>query len=215
MNRICEMPAYSRRNIVKALSIIGLKKTFVAIRDGDTFSISRLSTPDGEPRLANIRKITDPKPLAIGRVGMPDPSLGIHWDNSMTFYGAWFDELAVSDSDYRIRNGILKLSREKLLEQVRRDDRYGLIGTYYAVFLEILKQGKGIPIVVLDDSLLSLGSFPVVIPRFDDEVVEREMSSVLRLQLKKEAGGAAAPADGPGLEVNQISAAEMGKYFSS
>jgi hypothetical protein len=206
------MPAFSRRNIVKALSIIGLKKTLVALRDGDSYSISQLTTPDGEPRLGKINKIADPKPLVIGRVGMPDPNLSIRWNNSMTFYGSWFDELGASDSDYRIRNSILGLSREKLIDQVRRDDRYGLIGTYYAVFLEILDQRKGVPVVVLDDSLLGFGSFPVVIPHFPDAALEQELSSVLRLMLKKELAAATAEADA-GLEVDQVSAEEMGKYF--
>jgi hypothetical protein len=209
------MPAYSRSNIIKALSIIGLKKTFVALRSGDTYSVNRLMTPNGDLKLIRVGLITDPKPLVIGRIGMPDPNLGILWNNSMTFYGAWFDELAISDTDYRIRKSILGLSRQKLIEQVRRDDRYGLIGTFYAVFLEILELNKGVPIVVLDDTLLGLGSFPVIIPRIEDAVLRHELTGILRLMLRKELAGIAETADpaGSGLEVEYVSESDLGKYF--
>jgi len=212
------MPAFSRRNIAKALSIIGLKKTFVALRDKESFSVNRLTFPDGEPKVERIAMISDPKPRFIGRVGMPDPKLGITWKNSMTFYGSWFDELAVSDSDYRIRNSILSLSRKKLLDQVRRDDKYGLIGTYYAVFLQILEERKGLPLVVLDDSLLGLGSFPVVIPTMTDKALEKELSDLLRLFLRKEAIEAsrneAKKADA-GISVSEVKDGDMSDYFSA
>lgn len=181
------MPAFSRKTIAKALSIIGLKKTFVALRDRGALSINRVMIPDGELKLERIASCVDASPKFIGRVGMPDPKLGIPWKNSMTFYGSWFDELAVSDTDYRVRNSILSLPREKLLDQVRRDDKYGLIGTYYAVFLQIIDDKKGLPLVLLDDSLLSLGSFPVVIPTMTDKAQETELCELLQLFLSKEA----------------------------
>jgi len=212
------MPAFSRRNIAKALSIIGLKKTFVALRDRDTLSINRITTPDGELKLERIARCVDPSPRFIGRVGMPDPKLGIPWKNSMTFYGTWFDELAVSDSNYRIRNSILSLSREKLLDQVRRDDKYGLIGTYYAVFLQILDDRKGLPVVLLDDSLLGLGSFPVVIPTMTDKAQEQELCELLQLFLRKEVieAGRAPPATSEsGISVSEVSADDMSDYFSA
>jgi len=134
----------------------------------------------------------------------------------MTFYGQWFDELAVSDSDYRIRNSILSLSRQKLLDQVRRDDKYGLIGTYYAVFLQILEEKKGLPLVVLDDSLLGLGSFPVVIPTMADKALEKELCDLLRLFLRKEAIEAARePIASPGISVSEVDSDELSDYFSA
>lgn len=206
------MPAFSRRNITKALSIIGLRKTFVALRDGNKYSINRLSTPNGDIKLDKVGDIVDPNPLTIGRVGMPDPNLGIRWRNSMTFYGSWFDDLALSDTDYRIRNSILGLSREKLIEQISRDNRYGVIGTYYAVFLEILALNKGVPIVVLDDSLLGLGSFPVIIPQIVEPSLEGTLSSVLAVLLKREAA-AASDEVVPDVQITQTSAADAAKYF--
>lgn len=211
------MPAFSRRNTAKALSIIGLKKTFVALRDRDALSINRVTTPDGELKVERIATCVDPAPKFIGRVGMPDPKLGIPWKNSMTFYGTWFDELAVSDSNYRIRNSILSLSREKLLDQVRRDDKYGLIGTYYAVFLQILEDKKGLPLVLLDDSLLGLGSFPVVIPKMADKAQEQELCELLHLFLRKEPIDAkrSPPSSEAGISVTEVSADDMSDYFSA
>ncbi len=210
------MPAFSRRNIVKALSLIGLKKTIVALRNHETYTINRLTTPNGEPTLEKIATLNAPDPMFIGRVGMPDPKLSIQWNNSMTFYGSWFDDLAVSDSDYRIRNNILSLSREKLLGQVARDDKYGLIGTYYAVFLRILELRKGLPLVLIDDSLLALGSFPVIIPRKIDKALESDLVDVLRLFLRKEAiDNRRAPADTSGISVDEVSDADVSDYFSA
>jgi hypothetical protein len=155
---------------------------------------------------------SDPDPLCIGRVGMPDPKLGIRWNRSMTFYGTWFDGLAVSDSDYRIRNNILSLSREKLLEQVKRDDKYGLIGTYYAVFLQILNVNKGVPMVLLDDSLLGLGSFPVIVPKLTDKAFEKALADGLRLSLRKEFEEAASDHD-EGMSVSEVQADDVADYF--
>ena len=207
------MPAFSRRNIAKALSIIGLKKTFIALQGRDSITINRLSTPNNELTLDKIATLPNPQPITIGRVGMPDPKLAIGWNNSMTFYGAWFDDLATSDSDYRIRNSILSLSREKVLEQVSRDDKYGLIGTYYSVFLRILELKKGLPLVLLDDSLLTLGSFPVIIPRYIDKALESELTDVLRLFLRKEAIDEARGVTTAGMDVNEVTADEAADYF--
>ena len=206
------MAAFSRKNIAKALSIMGLKKTYIFVKKADRFSISRLTTPDGNLTLENIGTFSDPDPLCIGRVGMPDPKLGIRWNRSMTFYGTWFDGLAVSDSDYRIRNNIFSLSREKLLEQVKRDDKYGLIGTYYAVFLQILDVNKGVPMVLLDDSLLGLGSFPVIVPKLTDKALEKELADGLRLSLRKEFAEAASDRDA-GMSVSEVQADDIADYF--
>lgn len=205
------MAAFSRTSMAKALSAMGLKKVFIAKRKGDEYSINRLTTPGGELTLKKMGSFSDPDPLMIGRVGMPDPKLGIQWKNSMTFYGSWFDGLAVSDSDYRIRNNILSLSRRQLLDQVQRDDKYGLIGTYYAVFLKILKVNKGVPMVLLDDSLLGLASFPVIVPHLTDKVLEKDLSQVLKLSLKKEFSEGAGVDSG--VSVTEVSQADVEDYF--
>ncbi len=207
------MPAFSRNTVAKALSIMSLKKTFIALRKADSFSINRIKTEAGELTLQPMGSFTDPDPLLIGRVGLPDPKLGIGWANSMTFYGSWFDELAISDSDYRIRNNILSLSREKMLDQVQRDDKYGLIGTYYSVFLKILDVHKGVPLVLLDDTLLGLGSFPVIIPHLEDRALEKELTGLLRLFLKKELADNVNNASG-GISVDEVTEDDAGKYFS-
>lgn len=206
------MAAFSRKNIAKALSIIGLKKTYIALKKADKFTINRLTTPNGNLTLENIGSFSDPEPLRIGRVGMPDPKLGIQWNRSMTFYGVWFDGLAASDSDYRIRNNILSLPREKLLDQVQRDDKYGLIGTYYSVFLKILNANKGVPMVLLDDTLLGLGSFPVIVPKLTDKILEKELTVGLQLSLRKEFSEAVDGGD-DGMSVTEVQADDVADYF--
>ncbi|MFT4561598.1 MAG: hypothetical protein ACI9BW_001339 [Gammaproteobacteria bacterium] len=205
------MAAFSRLNIAKALSIIGLKKTYVALKKADSLTINRLTTSDGNLALEKIGILDDANPKVIGRVGMPDPKLGIKWKNSMTFYGSWFDGLALSDTDYRIRNNILSLSKDKLLDQVKRDDKYGLIGTYYAVFLKIINLNKGVPMVLLDDSLLSRGSFPVIVPRIPNKEFERELIDGLLVSLRKEIVEASM-AEVNGLSVDEVSG-DVSDYF--
>lgn len=206
------MTDFSRRNIAKALSIMGLKKTYIAQKKADKFTISWLTTPKGELTLENIGSFSDPDPLVIGRVGMPDPALGITWSKSMTFYGTWFDSLAVSDSDYRIRKNILSLSRQKLLDQVQRDDKYGLIGTYYSVFMKILNVNKGVPMVLLDDSLLALSSFPVIVPKLTDKVLEKSLADALRLSLRKEFAETVDDND-DGISVTEVEADDAAGFF--
>ena len=205
------MAAFSRVNIAKALSIIGLKKTYTALKKADSLTINRLTTSGSDLALEKIGTVDDVNPKVIGRVGMPDPKLGIQWKNSMTFYGSWFDGLALSDTDYRIRNNILSLSKDKLLDQVQRDDKYGLIGTYYAVFLKMIDLNKGVPIVLLDDSLLSRGSFPVIVPRIPDKEFERELIDGLRISLRKEILDASR-IEATGLSVDEVSG-DVSDYF--
>ncbi|MFT4582214.1 MAG: hypothetical protein ACI915_000037 [Gammaproteobacteria bacterium] len=205
------MAAFSRVNIAKALSIIGLKKTYIALKKADSLTINRLTTSGSDLALEKIGTVDDVNPKVIGRVGMPDPKLGIQWKNSMTFYGSWFDGLALSDTDYRIRNNILSLSKDKLLDQVQRDDKYGLIGTYYAVFLKMIDLNKGVPIVLLDDSLLSRGSFPVIVPRIPDKEFERELIDGLRISLRKEILDASR-IEATGLSVDEVSG-DVSDYF--
>jgi hypothetical protein len=206
------MGALSRKTVAEALSRMGLKKTFIALKRQDSFSINRLKTTDGQLELVRIASFSDPDPLMVGRVGLPNPQLGIPWKNSMTFYGAWFDDLAYSDPDFRIRKSILSLSREKLLDQVQRDDKYGLIGTYYAVFLRILNVNKGVPLVLLDDSLLGLASFPVIVSHLNDTALEKELTDLLRLFLKKELADRANDVDA-GISVDDVTDDDAGKYF--
>ena len=208
------MPAISRVNIAKALSIIGLKRTLIALKKTDAITVNRLRAAKGQLSLEKIAVVDDPKPTIIGRVGMPDPKLGINWKNSMTFYGSWFDGLALSDTDYRIRNNILSLPKDKLLDQVQRDDKYGLIGTYYSVFLKILNVHKGVPMVLLDDSLLALGSFPVIVPKFSNKELEADVAKGLEISLRREMDtakqGAAA-----GMTVDEVSGEEVAGYFNN
>ena len=130
----------------------------------------------------------------------------------MTFYGTWFDALAQSDPDFRIRKRILAQSREKLLAQIKRDDKYGLIGTYYSVFLKIMNMQKGVPLVLLEDSLLGLASFPVMVSPLADKVMEKELVGLLRLLLKKELAEMDFDAEA-GISVDEMTEVDAGEYF--
>ena len=81
------------------------------------------------------------------------------------------------------------------------------------MFLKILDVHKGVPLVLLDDTLLGLGSFPVIIPHLEDRALEKELTGLLRLFLKKELADNVNNASG-GISVDEVTEDDAGKYFS-
>ncbi len=65
--------------------------------------------------------------------------------------------------------------------------------------------------VLLDDSLLGLGSFPVIVPHLTDKVLEKDLSQVLKLSLKKEFSEGALVDSG--VSVTEVSEADVEDYF--
>ena len=126
-----------------------------------------------------------PQPLpVIGRIGLPDPQLGDGWADGLPFYGKWFDDIGETDVGYHLRRNISALSRERLLEQIRRDEQYALVGDYAAVFATILEVKQRVPLVLLDDRYLELVSFPVVLPTLAEEGLGTKLAGILRIMLK-------------------------------
>ena len=57
----------------------------------------------------------------------------------------------------RLRRQITSLPREKIFAQVTRDDQYAVIGSYYSVFRAIMDAKRRVPLILIDDTFLSLG----------------------------------------------------------
>ena len=161
-----------------------MRATLVVIRHGDHYAISRINRIAGDVDLTPIGKLADVPMSRIGRIGATPPDLIVPWNRSMSFYGKWFDQIAGGDSGYALRAKLAKVSREVMLEQVRRDNQYGLVGSYYSVFQAIMALKGRVPLVLIDDSLLALESFPVVLPDINDSDFQQNLLDVLRRMLR-------------------------------
>ena len=84
----------------------------------------------------------------------------------------------------RLRRQITSLPREKIFAQVTRDDQYAVIGSYYSVFRAIMDAKRRVPLILIDDTFLSLASFPVVLPILQDSYLEQTLFDVLRSLLR-------------------------------
>ena len=201
--------------VIKALLRVGLKDTILAIREGKVFSANTFKTEAGRTRLVRQATIVDSNPPVIGRVGLPEAALGIAWGKSMTFYGRWFDDLAWSDPDYTLRKNIIALSREKLLKQIPRDDDFGVVGSYYAVFPKIMDAKHRVPLVLYDDSLLSIDSFPVILPNIEDTMLQSRLARRLSLLLTQGQPRTEEKdkTQEKGIKVDEMSAEDVAKYF--
>jgi len=67
--------------------------------------------------------------------------------------------------------------------------------------------------VLLDDSLLSRGSFPVIVPRIADKEFERDLIEGLRISLRKEVVDSSM-SEMKGLSVYEVSG-DVSDYFSA
>jgi hypothetical protein len=206
-----------RFTVAKSLSELGLRKTLIAVKSSSGYAVSRIKKIDSGVELTSQGSFSSDKVSLIGRVGIPDPQLGVAWKNSMPFYGKWFDELGETDAGYHLRRNISSLSPESLLEQIERDDQYALVGSYYTVFQTIMKVKRRVPLVLIDDTYLSLISFPVVLAKIEDTAFEEKLMNVLSVMLKADApvrrDTAVEPAACSGIEVDEISADDIGTYL--
>lgn len=187
------MPASKRLSVARCLADLGLLRALIAVRTARGYDVSRIrrlgDAVDLEPE---GRFESDDVPV-IGRVGVPDPQLGVEWQGHMPFYGKWFDEIGETDAGYHLRRGISSISEERLLEQIRRDDQYALVGDFASVFRTILEVKRRVPLVLIDDTFLELTSFPVILPAIADQALTDKLTTVLTIMLKaasRPAGGA-------------------------
>lgn len=178
------MVASPQSQLVYALARIGLDKTLIATERAEGLAVHRLQYIDHRLSLQPLGQLQPQRFAAIGRVGAPDPVLRLPWSHALTFYGRWYDELAPADRGYRLRRKIAQAPRETQVAQLQRDDKFGLVGTCYAVFQAILEAKQRVPLVLLNSNFLDQASLPVVLPREQEDRLYRDLESVLRLMLK-------------------------------
>ena len=202
------MAELNRLTVARQLEPLGLRRTLIAVRREDRYNVSRITRIAETVELTPVGSFTSDHVPQIGRVGIPDPQLGISWTASMPFYGKWFDHIAETDVGYHLRRNISSLSQQRMLEQVSRDEQYALIGSYYSVFRTIMAAKRRIPLVLIDDVFLPLISFPVVLPRIDDPDLGQMLHDVLFRMLRPDSPTATGQiTDAPdvaGIEVEEL-----------
>lgn len=200
-------------SVAKRLTKLGLLKALIAVERPSGYAVSQIKKIDSSVDLTQLGSFSSEQVPVIGRVGIPDPQLGVSWKDTMTFYGKWFDELGETDAGYHLRRNISSLSLDHLLDQIKRDDQYALVGTYYSVFETVMHVKKRVPLVLIDDTHLGLTSFSVVLPKIDDEGLGKRLMGVLRVMLKADSGVGSDPAGEServdGIEVDELSADDM------
>ena len=178
------MVSVTRFSVAQRLDSLGLRKTLIVVKKADHYAVSRINRIDRTLDLTPIGSFTADHLPRIGRVGIPDPQLAIPWTTSMAFYGKWFDYIGGTGAANHLLRQITSLPREKILAQVTRDDQYAIIGSYYSVFRAIMDAKRRVPLILIDDTFLSLASFPVVLPILQDSYFEQTLFDVLRSLLR-------------------------------
>lgn len=196
-------------SVAKELATLGLRKTLLAVKSADAYTVSRIRGIGEKIDIETMGRFDAGASPVIGRVGIPDPQLGVSWNDTMTFYGHWFDQLGETDAGYHLRRNISSISQQRLLEQIRRDEQYALVGSYYSVFQTIIDVKKRVPLVLIADTYLSLTSFPVILPRIEDAALAQRLAGVLHVMLKADPTIPPRPPadDGPdagGIEVDEV-----------
>ncbi len=198
--------------LAKDLAKLGLHETLIAARTATGGYVNKIKEINGGITFDRVGSFIASDVPVIGRVGIPDPKLEVPWGKSMPFYGKWFDGVGKNDPSYTIRRNIISTPHARLLEQIQRDDEYALIGSYYSVFQRIMDIKRRVPLVVFDDSLLSTFSFPVILPDIEDKIFQKNLEVMLRVLLKPN-GSEDEAAEDDGIEVNEVSAEDIEKYF--
>ncbi len=194
-------------SVAQRLVPLGLRNTLIVVRHGEDYRVSRIRSLGENVELTTQGTFRSEHVPHIGRVGIADPALGVPWKNSMPFYGKWFDNVGETDPGYRLRKNISSLSHRSQLEQISRDDQYALVGSYYSVFKTIMEVKRRVPLVLIDDTLVPLNSFPVVLPRIADAELEEKLIAVLGFMLRPDRSADSPKRDDPlglnGIEVDE------------
>ena len=151
----------------------------------------------------------------IGQVGPPDPRLGVRWHNSMTFYDKRFDEFSKEDPNGTLRRRTAAASLWKNLSQFARDDQFALTGSNYSVFREILQSRCGLPLVLFAEDRSNPDSLPVLLLNLRNARLAECFADLARRLLTPEepAPGPVPPLAADGIEVGDVSPANVEKYF--
>lgn len=173
------MAIFTRLSVMQRLTLLGLRTTLIATKNDDVYSVSRIGQISPTLKFLALGEFRCDEVRCIGRVGIPDPSLNFPWKNSMAFYGKWFDRITESSLTEQVYRNTARISREKMLEQIQRDDQYAVVGSYYSVFRTVMEAKRHVPLVFIDDSVLPLSSFPVLLPTISDLDFEKTLIQVL------------------------------------
>ena len=198
------MAGSRRLNVAARLAKLGLMKCLIAVKKDGVYEVSQIRSIDHNVNLKHQGKFSSDHAPVIGRVGVAVPQLGVGWQGVMPFYGKWYDDIGETDTAYQIRKGIASLSESRLLEQVARDDQFALVADFVAAFKTIIEVKGRVPLVLIDSTQVDLTSFPVILPRIDDENLERKLLGILKIMLKTEATTDPDPlANTSGIEVDE------------
>ena len=178
------MAISTRLSVAQRLASLGLRTTLIATKNDDVYSISRIRQISPTLELLAVGEFRSNHVDCIGRVGIPEPGLGFPWRNSMAFYEKWFDRIQQSSLTQQVYRNTARISREKMLEQIQRDEQYAVVGSYYSVFRAVMEAKRHVPLVFIDDSVLTLSSFPVLLPIIPDLDFEKTLIQVLCRMLR-------------------------------
>lgn len=72
---------------------------------------------------------------------------------------------------------------------------------------------RRVPLVLIDDTHLSLASFRVILPTINDEALEEKLQVVLSTMLKADTRVQSEPDGLAGIEVDEVSPDDIGAHF--
>ena len=201
--------------VASLLLPLGLARTLIATPKDQGFSVARVNSKRTELDLIPLGTVECSRATVIGRVGPPDPRLGMRWYNSLTFYGKRFDAFSKEDPNCTLRRRIAAAPLWKNLSQVTRDDQFALTGSYYSVFREILQSRRGLPLVLFAQDRLNLDSLPVLLLNLRNPRLAERFADLARRLLTPEepAPGPVLPVVADGIEVGDVSPEDVEKYF--
>lgn len=204
-------------DIARSLLPFGLGKTLLVEPFARGFSVHRLLGGNGALACRALAAMEVGHIEVIGRVGLPDPRLGLAWTRSMTFYGRRFDAIASVDPHYGLRRKLAAQSDDVIRRQIARDDLYPVIGSYYSAFRTIIQVKRRTPFVLLSGTLRAASSFPVVLLDCTDRQLADSLATSLRLILRNGAEEDVVERQShkdTGIDVVELPAEEFEKYFS-
>jgi len=203
-------------NIARSLVPFGLAQTLLVEASEQGFSVNRLQGESGPITCRSLATVEVNHIEVIGRVGLPDPRLGLAWTRSMTFYGRRFDAMASADPHYGLRRKLAVQSDATIRREIARDDRYPVVGSYYAAFRSIIHVKRRTPFVLLSGTLSAATSFPVVLLDCKDRQLADTLATSLRLILRNgtvdETSKTQTHHD-TGIHVVELPAEDFEKYF--
>lgn len=204
-------------DIARSLVPFGLAKTLLVEPTSHGFSVNRIQGGSDPLACRALATVEVSHIEVIGRVGLPDPRLGLAWSRSMTFYGRRFDAVASADPHYGLRRKLAVQSDAVTRRQLARDDLYPVVGSYYAAFRNIIQAKRRTPFVLMSNTLSAAISFPVVLLDCTDSQLAATLAASLRLILRRGAADEGVKRDSDsdtGIHVVELPAEDFEKYFS-